>query len=187
MNIYHEVSTDNQSITGTVPDLVSNDTFVIQMEYTYKNVTEIFKFYVEAEANVEFENNAGVSIKDISASEKAYVITLAAGTSHLVGDIFINSNLFAIDTKVTSIMISDGTNEYAAVLRKTGEGASAKLEVVSSDTFGLSDVNAEFDGTNIKYGSKIYTIYLTIGAKAEKLKLNYKLYIEIIPTYLINL
>ena len=186
MNIYHEVSTDNKSITVTVPDLVSNDTFVIQMEYTYKNVTEVFKFYVEAEANVEFENKAGVSIKDISASEKAYVITLAAGTSHLVGDIFINSNLFTIDTKVTSIMISDGTNEYSAVLRKEGEGVNAKLVVDSSDTFDLSDVNAEFDGTNIKYGSKIYTIYLTIGAKAEKLKLNYKLYIEIIPTYLID-
>ncbi len=169
MNVISSVEDDNKSITVTVPDLVSNDTFVIQMEYIYKNKTEKFKFYVEAEANIKFKNDVSVPIKDISASEKAYVISLDAGTKHTVNEIFNNTDWFDIDDKISLITISDGSVSYSG-----------------TNEFELPDVNAEFDGTNIKYGSKIYTIYLKIGSKGEQIQLNYKLYIEIVPTYLID-
>ena len=178
MNVAYSVADDKKSISVVVPDLVSNDTFVIQMEYTYKNRTETFRFYVEAEANVEFSNKSEVSIKDISATEKAYVISLDAGTTHTVREIFTNTNWFKIDNKISSITISDGTAEY-----------TSSIVVASPDVnqeFTLPDINAEFDGSNIKYGSKVYTIYLTLNGKGEKLKLNYKLFIEIVPTYLID-
>ncbi len=173
MDIVLTLDADKDSITVSVPDLVSNDTFVIQMEYTYKNRTETFKFYVEAEANITFgiENKSPVTIKDISASEKAYVIKLTAGSdSNTVSEIFGTAKKwFKVDDKVTAITISDGTVEYSG---------TTKIE--------LPDVNAEFDGTNIKYGSKIFTILLTVQGKGQKLQLNYKLCVEIVPSYLID-
>ena len=174
MNIAYEVDSDNKFITVDVPDLVSNDTFVIQMEYIYKNRTEIFKFYVEAEANVKFSNTSKVKVEDISASEKAYVVNLSSG-AHDVAEIFENEEWFNVDRgasqgKIEYVVIKDGNVEYK-----------------ENDTdFTLPRANGEFDGTTIKNGGKIYTILLKVQGVEELIVVNYKLYIKIAPTYVLD-
>lgn len=163
------VAADSKSVSVTVPDLTSNDTFVIQMQYLYKNnQTVTVNYFVEAVANVEFAyDKSKVSIKDISASEKAYAIKLTAG-EYDIDDIF--EERFTYDTDIISEIILVENN----------------VEINTS--ISLADMNAEYDGTTINYASKVYTIRLKLSGKSDdyRLELKYKLYIEIVPTYLID-
>ncbi len=159
-------SDKTEFISVSIPDLASNNTFVIQMQYLYKNnETVTVNFYVEAVANVEFTHDTSkVNIKDISASEKAYVVTLASGTEHNVADIF--EDKFTIGDNVNKVILKDGNTEYPTSIT-------------------LSNVNADYDGTTIRYGSKVYTIVLQLTS-GNKIELDYKLYVEIVPTYVID-
>ena len=161
------VAADHKSISVTVPDLTSNDTFVIQMQYLYKNnQTVTVNYYVEAVANIEFVyDKSKVTITDISSSEKAYAIKLAAG-EYDIEDIFSERFEYNTDTVIDKVILKENSTEY-------------------TNTITLPNVNAEYDGTTINYGSKIYTILLKLQS-GKVLELNYKLYIEIIPTYLID-
>lgn len=163
-----EFNVNNNSITIDVPDLVSDEAFAILMEYEYKKETRKFKFYVKVNANVKFTNKAEVPIKDISFTEKAYVLSLEEGTQNSIDSIFGNSAWFDIDARVEEIILQDdNNNKYSG-----------------TDEIVLPDVNAEFDGSYINYGSKVYEIILKVDEK--EIKLNYKLCIEVIPDYLID-
>lgn len=171
---------NKESIVLNIPNLVSDNSLTLNMSYKYKGKTVTKPFHIKILANVDFKpkddnifDNKVIDSNDYSV----YSISLNSGIYQIVGNDGIIDYYFNADIGNDKLINSVALNVV------TGYG---NLCDINSNSLTIKSSYANYDGGQITKDFVLCDITLNL-IDGTNITLATKLYIEIVPTYVVDL
>lgn len=175
------IETDGQGVAYAIvintPNLAEWGSLTLKLSYLYKGEQKTYSYYISIRPNVEFATD--ISAEEVNDGTYAYKISLNSGaTQHIyhtsgTGDTYLINKYFTVGDIVNNVTL-------------TIDEDYANYATISNNVITLATVYANYIDENIIKDYVLCTITLEL-TDGSTITLNNKLYIEIIPTYIVDL